>query len=73
MPDIEDSRKTAEKGAEWVTVKQPQNSRKNSRNTRKTAVLTVFQLFFGCLRHFRVINYAKEFSENFLGSYVNFA
>ena len=41
MPDIENSRKTAEKGAEWVTVKQP----KNSRNTRKTAVLTVFRVF----------------------------
>ena len=50
--------KTAEKGAEWVTVKQPKNSRKNTRNTRKTvktAVLTVlrvfrvfFRLFFGC-------------------------
>ena len=36
MPDIENSRKTAEKGAEWVTVKQPKNSRKNTRNTRKT-------------------------------------
>ena len=55
MPDIENSRKTAEKGAEWVTVKQPKNSRKNTRNTRKTAVLTVFRvfrvffrLFFGC-------------------------
>ena len=36
MPDIENSRKTAEKGAEWVTVKQPRNSRKNTRNTRKT-------------------------------------
>ena len=44
MPDIENSRKTAEKGAEWVTVKQP----KNSRNTRKTYVLTEFRLFFGC-------------------------
>ena len=55
MPDIENSRKTAEKGAEWVTVKQPKNSRENSRNTRKTAVLTVFRVFrpfsrlvFGC-------------------------
>ena len=55
MPDIENSRKTAERGAEWVTVKQPKNSRENSRNTRKKAVLTVFRvfrlfsrLFFGC-------------------------
>ena len=32
------------------------------------------ELFSGWLRHFRVINYAKEFSENyFLGCYVNFA
>ena len=38
MPDIENSRKTAENGAEWVTVKQPKNSRKNSR------------LFFGCFQ-----------------------
>ena len=43
MPDIKNSRKTAEKGAERVTVKQP----KNSRNTRKTAVLTVFGCFSG--------------------------
>ena len=55
MPDIESSRKTAEKGAEWVTVKQPKNSRKNSRNTRKTVKIAVFRvfrmffrLFFGC-------------------------
>ena len=48
MPDIENSRKTAEKGAEWVTVKQPKNSRKNSRNTRKTAEKQSKQLFFGC-------------------------
>ena len=40
--------KTAEKGAEWVTVKQPKNSRKNSRNTRKTAEKHSKQLFFGC-------------------------
>ena len=45
MPDIENSRKTAEKGAEWVTVKQPKNSRKNSRKTVKTAVFWVFRLF----------------------------
>ena len=38
MPDIENSRKTAEKGAERVTGKQP----KNSRNTRKTADLDCF-------------------------------
>ena len=42
MPDIENSRKTAEKGAEWVTVKQPKNSRENSRNTRKTVKTAVF-------------------------------
>ena len=48
MLDIENSRETAEKGAEWVTVKQPKNSRKNSRNTRKTAEKQSKQLFFGC-------------------------
>ena len=51
LPNLENSRKTAEKGAEWVTAKQPKNSRKNSRNTRKTDVMTVsavFRLFFGC-------------------------
>ena len=55
MPDIEGSRKTAEKGAGWVTVKQPKNSRKNTRNTRKTVKTAVFRvfrvffrLFFGC-------------------------
>ena len=39
--------KTAGKGAERVTVKQPKNSRNNHRNTRKTAVLTVLRVF-GC-------------------------
>ena len=51
MPDIENSRKTAERAAKWVTVKQPKNSRKNSRNTRNTAVLIVsaaFPAVFGC-------------------------
>ena len=53
MPDIENSRKAAEKGAEWVTVKQPEKQPKHP----KTAVLTVFRvfrlffrLFFGCLQ-----------------------
>ena len=56
MPDIENSRKTAEKGSELVPVKQPKSSWKNSPNTQKTDVLTVFRvfqlffrLFFGCL------------------------
>ena len=45
MPDIENSRKTAEKGAEWVTVKQPKNSRENSpKHPEKQSK----QLFFGC-------------------------
>ena len=52
MPDIENSRKTPEKGAEWVAVEHPKNSQRSSRNTRKTALLTVFpavfRLFFGC-------------------------
>ena len=42
MPDIENSQKTAEKGAEWVTVKQPRNSRENSRNTRKNSCFDCF-------------------------------
>ena len=50
MPDIENSRKTAEKGAEWVKVKQPKNSRKNSRNTQKT----VFCCFSGVSAVFRL-------------------
>ena len=62
MPDIENSRQTAEKGAEWITVKQPNNSRKNSWNSWKAAVLTVsatflavlpwhlLRLFFGCFQ-----------------------
>ena len=37
MRDIENSRKTAKQGAEWVTVEQLKISRKNSRNTRKIA------------------------------------
>ena len=48
-PTLKTAEKTAEKGAEWVTVKQPKNSRKNSRNTRKTvktAVFRVFRVFF---------------------------
>ena len=52
MPDIENSRKAAEKGAEWLAVEQPKNSLKNSRNTRKTAVLTVFRVFPLFLRLF---------------------
>ena len=44
MPDSRKQPKTAEKGAEWVTVKQPKNSRKN---TRKTAVLTQNSCFSG--------------------------
>ena len=54
-PTLKTAGKTAEKGAEWVTVKQPKNSKKKhptTRKTVKTAVLTVFRvffrLFFGC-------------------------
>ena len=36
MPDIENSRKTAEKGAEWVAVKQPKKSQKNTRRAEKS-------------------------------------
>ena len=41
MPDIENSRKTAEKGAEWVTIKQPVKQPKHPKKRSK-------QLFFGC-------------------------
>ena len=37
MPDIENSRRTAEKGAEWVAVKPPK---------KQTTVFRVFRLFF---------------------------
>ena len=53
MPDIENSRKTAEKGAEWVTVKQPKNSwkkrpkhPKNSQNSCFSGVSAVFPAVF---------------------------
>ena len=46
MPDIENSRKTAEKSAEWVTVKTAKNSQKNSRNTRKTVKTAVLQVIW---------------------------
>ena len=45
MPDIENSRKTAEKGAEWVTIKQPKNSLKNV----KTPEEQLFDCFLGVL------------------------
>ena len=68
MPDIENSRKTAEKGAEWDTVKQPKNSRKNSRNTRKTVKIAVFRvfrlffrLFFGCFTVFHSAPFSAVF------------
>ena len=54
-PTLKTAGKTAENGAEWVTVKQPRNSRENTRNTRKTVKTAVFRvfrvffrLFFGC-------------------------
>ena len=60
---------TAEKGAEWVPVKQPKNSRKDSRNTRKTAVLAIFRvfrlffrLFFGCFTGTRSARFSAVFS-----------
>ena len=61
MPDIENSRKTAEKGEEWLAAKQPKNSRKNSRNSRfgcssgcflavsPRATWHPFRLFFGSI------------------------
>ena len=49
MPDIENSRKTAGKGAEWVTVKQPEKHPKhlkNSQNSCFSGVLGVFPAVF---------------------------
>ena len=43
MPDTENSRKTAEKGAEWVAVKQLEEQPEEHSKTVKTAV---FRLFF---------------------------
>ena len=44
MPDIENSRKTAETGAKWVAV----NSRKTAGKTPETPEKRSKQLFFGC-------------------------
>ena len=50
--NIENSRKTAEKGAEWVTVKQPKTAGRTAETTEKqskvlkTTVFRVFRLFF---------------------------
>ena len=46
MPDIENSRKTAEKGAEWVTVKQPGKHPKNSCFDCFSGVSAVFPAVF---------------------------
>ena len=47
MPDVENSRKTAEEGAEWghgkTAEKQPEKQLKPRK--KKTAVLTVFRVF----------------------------
>ena len=43
--------KTAERGAEWVTVKQPEKRPKhpkNSQNVCFSGFSAVFRLFFGC-------------------------
>ena len=54
-PDLENSRKTAEKGAEWapgkVPGKQPKNSRTGSQTAEKQLFCMLrmfFRLFFGC-------------------------
>ena len=53
MRDIENSRKNSRRrcrgGPGQTAEKQPE---KQSKNTRKTAVLTVFRVFFGCFRLF---------------------
>ena len=54
-PDLENSRKTAEKGAKWaprkVPGKQPKNIQKNTRSMQNScfsAVWLPIRLFFGC-------------------------
>ena len=54
-PDLENSRKTAEKGAEWPSSKVPGKQQKNSRTGSQTAekqlfctLRVFFWLFFGC-------------------------
>ena len=50
MPDIENIRKTAEKGAEWVTVNQPKKQPEKQPNQPKNSCFdcfsAVFRLFF---------------------------
>ena len=55
MPDIENSRKTAERGAEWGHSKQPEKPPeeqpkhpKNSQNSCFWVFRQFFRLFFGC-------------------------
>ena len=59
------SRKTAEKGAEWVAVKQPKKKRKNTRKTDVSTVFRVFwlffRLFFGCF----IVTHSAPFSDVF--------
>ena len=45
MPDIENSRKTAEKGADWVTIKQAE---KQPEKQLKHSKKQLFDCFFGC-------------------------
>ena len=69
MPDIENSRKTSEKSAEWLAVKQPKNRPKNSQNSRKTAVKTavfrVFWLFFRLFYRCFTASHSAPFSAVF--------
>ena len=52
MPDIENSRKTAEKGAEWVLgnvpVNQPEKQPIQSKQLFCLRCFMFFRLFFGC-------------------------
>ena len=61
---------TAEKGAEWVALKQPKNSRRITETPEKPPVLIVFrvfrlffQLFFGCF----TVTHSAPFSAVFFG------
>ena len=50
MPDIENSRKTAEKGAEWVTVKQPEKQPKHPKNSKNSCFSGVSAVFLAVFR-----------------------
>ena len=52
MPDIENSQKTAEKGAEWVTVNEPKTAGKTAETPEK-------QLFWTPSHHMWALNHQQ--------------